>query len=200
MEKGLARMARTKEFDVDQALEAAMRLFWEKGYEAASLSDLTNAMGIQRPSLYSTFGDKLGLFEAALRRYSHFHASDLRTRLQRSPSVKEGFRRLFEEVVEDGYSVRPDRGCFCINAMVEMAPRDEKFELLTREHQMYLSILFAETLERGIRSGELSADLAAKPLARTLVVALIGVTVMLKARPERSFVQQSVDAVLSLVK
>jgi len=62
-------MARTREFDEEKVLEAAMQLFWEKGYEATSLSDLTARMGIQRPSIYSTFGDKKELFEAALRRY-----------------------------------------------------------------------------------------------------------------------------------
>ncbi|UUZ79348.1 hypothetical protein LJK88_29795 [Paenibacillus sp. P26] len=84
--------------------------------------------------------------------------------------------------------------------MVELAPHDERFEILTREHQMYLSALFQEFIEWGIKSGELSADTNAKALAQTLVVSLIGLTVMLKSRPERSFIDNAMEVTLSLLK
>lgn len=70
-------MVRLREFDREEVLLAAMRVFWEKGYEAASLNDLTSAMAIQRPSLYLAFGDKEQLFEQALRKYTQWHASTL---------------------------------------------------------------------------------------------------------------------------
>ena len=68
-------MVRQREFDEEKALDDAMVLFWEKGYRATTLSDLTAKMGIQRPSLYSAFGDKEELFEAALRKYTKQHAA-----------------------------------------------------------------------------------------------------------------------------
>ncbi|MGO4498967.1 TetR/AcrR family transcriptional regulator [Paenibacillus sp. 2RAB27] len=193
-------MVRQREFDVDIALDAAMQIFWEKGFEATSLSDLTSRMGIQRPSIYSAFGDKKELFEAALRKYTNYHSSNIRAKLQNRSSVKEGFRTLFEGIVEEGYSESCNRGCFCINTMVELAPHDEKFEILTREHQMYLSAIFQEAIERGVRSGELETDMNVKALAQTLVVSLIGLTVMMKSRPERSFIDNSVEIILTLLK
>ncbi|MDP1420928.1 TetR/AcrR family transcriptional regulator [Peribacillus simplex] len=193
-------MVRQREFDEEKALDDAMLLFWEKGYKATSLSDLTAKMGIQRPSLYSAFGDKEKLFEAALRKYTKLHASHIRTKLQNNLSVKEVFHTFFEDLVEEEYKESPNKGCFCINTMVELAPHDEKFEILTREHQMYLSIIFQETIVRGIRSGELESSLNAKVLAQTLVVSLIGLTVLMKSRPERSFVDNSVAMILSLLK
>ncbi|MGG0848358.1 TetR/AcrR family transcriptional regulator [Peribacillus simplex] len=193
-------MVRQREFDEEKALDDAMLLFWEKGYKATSLSDLTAKMGIQRPSLYSAFGDKEELFEAALRKYTKLHASHIRTKLQNNLSVKEAFHTFFEDLVEEEYKESPIKGCFCINTMVELAPHDEKFEILTREHQMYLSIIFQETIVRGIRSGELESSLNAKVLAQTLVVSLIGLTVLMKSRPERSFVDNSVAMILSLLK
>ncbi|MDF2000171.1 TetR/AcrR family transcriptional regulator [Peribacillus frigoritolerans] len=193
-------MVRQREFDEEKALDDAMLLFWEKGYKATSLSDLTAKMGIQRPSLYSAFGDKEKLFEAALRKYTKLHASHIRTKLQNNLSVKEAFHTFFEDLVEEEYKESPNKGCFCINTMVELAPHDEKFEILTREHQMYLSIIFQETIVRGIRSGELESSLNAKVLAQTLVVSLIGLTVLMKSRPERSFVENSVAMILSLLK
>ncbi|MBE7097155.1 TetR/AcrR family transcriptional regulator [Bacillus cereus] len=193
-------MARTREFDEDQVLDAAMQLFWEKGYEATSLSDLTSRMGIQRPSIYSAFGDKKELFEAALRRYTTSRASDIRNRLQSHSSVKESFSIFFADVVNEEYAGDLSKGCFCINTMVELAPHDERFEILTREHQMYLAVIFQETIERGIQSGELEVNTDAKSLAQALIVALIGLTVMMKSRPQRSFVDNVIAATLTLLK
>ncbi|MFE9077806.1 TetR/AcrR family transcriptional regulator [Bacillus mobilis] len=193
-------MARLREFDEEKALDAAMQLFWEKGYAATSLSDLTAKMEIQKPSLYSAFGDKEGLFEAALRRYTNLHAATIRTKLQNEQSVKEAIRTFFENMVEEEYKKEFSKGCFCINTMVELAPHNEKFEVLTREHQMYLTVIFQELITKGIRSGELQNDLNAKAVAQTLVTSLIGLTVLMKSRPERSVIDNSVSIIVSLVK
>ncbi|HDR7624991.1 TPA: TetR/AcrR family transcriptional regulator [Bacillus mycoides] len=193
-------MARLREFDKEKALDAAMQLFWEKGYAATSLSDLTAKMEIQRPSLYAAFGDKEGLFEAALRRYTNLHAASIRTKLQKEQSVKEAIRIFFENMVEEEYKKESNKGCFCINTMVEIAPHNEKFEVLTREHQMYLSVIFQELITKEIQSGELQSDVNAKALAQTLVTSLIGLTVLMKSRPERSVVDNSVCIILSLLK
>ncbi|MGU3353691.1 TetR/AcrR family transcriptional regulator [Bacillus sp. M5A3_1b] len=193
-------MARLREFDEEKALDAAMQLFWEKGYAATSLSDLTAKMEIQKPSLYSAFGDKEGLFEAALRRYTNLHAANIRTKLQNEQSVKGTIRTFFENIVEEEYKKEFSRGCFCINTMVELAPHNEKFEVLTREHQMYLAVVFQELITKGIRSGELQSDLNAKAVAQTLVTSLIGLTVLMKSRPERSVIDNSVSIIVSLVK
>jgi len=193
-------MARTREFDEEKVLEAAMQLFWEKGYEATSLSDLTARMGIQRPSIYSTFGDKKELFEAALRRYTTSRAANIRARLQSHVSVKQAFATFFEEVIQAEYTKDLSNGCFCINTMVELAPHEERFEVLTREHQLYLAVIFQETIERGVQMGELEADTDAKSLAQALIVSLIGLTVMMKSQPQRSFVDNAIAATLTLLK
>ncbi|GGG77535.1 TetR/AcrR family transcriptional regulator [Paenibacillus radicis (ex Gao et al. 2016)] len=193
-------MVRPREFDEEKALTAAMQQFWEKGFEATSLTDLTSSMGIQRPSLYSAFGDKKQLFETAFRKYTQAHAASIRTSLQRHSSVREAFRKYFENLADEAYGQAPSRGCFCINTMVELSPHDEKFEILTREHQMYLSVIFQETIERGIRSGELDEAINAKQTAQSLIIQLIGLTVFLKARPDRSFVASAIETALSLIK
>ncbi|WP_091016797.1 MULTISPECIES: TetR/AcrR family transcriptional regulator [Paenibacillus] len=193
-------MVRQREFDTDKALDAAMHTFWDKGFEAASLNDLTTAMGIQRPSLYAAFGDKKELFETALRRYTTQHAAQVRARLQQGSTVREAFRGLFEHIGAEGSINEPSHGCFCINTMVELAPHDPKFAVLTREHQMYLGVLFKETIERGQQSGELSTDMNANAVAQSLVVSMIGLTVLMKSRPDRLFVEQSIQVTLSLLQ
>ncbi|RXZ82182.1 TetR/AcrR family transcriptional regulator [Paenibacillaceae bacterium] len=194
-------MVRAREFDEQDVLRAAMHLFWEKGYEATSLSDLTSRMGIQRPSIYAAFGSKEGLFEAALRKYIQHHASQVREQFQNKTSAKEAFQSYFASLVAREYAEdgKPSRGCFCINTMVELAAHDEKFEILTREHQLYLSVVFQETIERGIRSGELQDAANAQALAQTLVISLIGLTVFMKSRPSRSFVDNAVETILSMI-
>ncbi|QOS78684.1 TetR/AcrR family transcriptional regulator [Paenibacillus sp. JNUCC31] len=192
-------MVRQREFDTDKVLDAAMQIFWDKGFEATSLSDLTTAMGIQRPSLYAAFGDKKELFETALRRYTTLHAAQIRSRLQHTSSVREAFRALFEHIGAEGDVTQPRHGCFCINTMVELAPHDPKFAVLTREHQMYLAAIFQETIERGQESGELHVDLHANALANSLVVSMVGLTVMMKSEPDRSFVHHSIEVALSLL-
>ncbi|TDL68648.1 TetR/AcrR family transcriptional regulator [Paenibacillus amylolyticus] len=193
-------MVRQREFDTDKALDAAMHTFWNKGFEASSLNDLTTAMGIQRPSLYAAFGDKKELFETALRRYTTQHAAQVRARLQQGSSVREAFRGLFEHIGAEGSVTEPSHGCFCINTMVELAPHDPKFAVLTREHQMYLGVLFKETIERGQQSGELSTDMNANAVAQSIVVSMIGLTVLMKSGPERLFVEQSIQVTLSLLQ
>ncbi|WP_138753112.1 TetR/AcrR family transcriptional regulator [Paenibacillus sinopodophylli] len=191
-------MVRLREFDEHKALEAAMQLFWEKGYEATSLIDLTTAMGVQKASIYSTFGNKEALFEAALRRYTHIHASAARAQLQKNASVKEAFRSYFESMAAANKNKSGmNRGCFCLNTMVELAPHHLRFEILTREHQLYLAAIFQETIERGIRSGELGAATNAQAVAQSLVIALIGLTVFLKSRPDSSFVSNAIAVMLA---
>ncbi|ASA19716.1 TetR/AcrR family transcriptional regulator [Paenibacillus donghaensis] len=192
-------MVRQREFNEDEVLEAAMLTFWEKGFEATSLSDLTARMGIQRPSIYSAFGDKQQLFEAALRKYASKHAAEVRSKLQSQSSAKAALREYFRGLVAEEYEGGDGRGCFCINTMVELAPHDERFEILTREHQMYLATIFQETLERGVQSGELGAQIQPRVLAQTFVIFLIGLTVMMKSRPERIFLDNAVATLLTLL-
>lgn len=193
-------MVRTREFDTEKALDAAMQVFWEKGFEAASLSDLTSSMGIQRPSLYAAFGDKKELFESTLRRYNALHASRIKAKLQQESSIRASFRALFESIGTAGEETEINRGCFCINTMVELAPHHPRFAVLTREHQMYLAVIFKESIARGQETGELSGTLDAHAVAQSLVVSMIGLTVMMKSGPDRTFIRQSIDMALSVLE
>lgn len=191
-------MARIREFDEQKALTEAMHLFWEKGYEATSLSDLTARMGIRKPSLYAAYGDKSSLFEAALRKYNHLHAQQVRERLKCETSVKEAFRKLFREGAFPG-SVEGKSGCFCVNTMVELAPHDARFEILTREHQQYLAVMFEETLARGVASGELGEIGDKRAVAQTLVASFIGITVLKKSTPDPAWIENCIDTALTLL-
>src|SRR6267378_420333 len=108
-------MARHKEFDRDETLQKAMEVFWSRGYEAASIQDLVTHMGINRQSLYDTFGDKHALYLLALDRYLEVESRKVFELLERPGSVKRSLRQLFEGVVERSLCDRQRRGCFMGN-------------------------------------------------------------------------------------
>ncbi|MED1793260.1 TetR/AcrR family transcriptional regulator [Brevibacillus nitrificans] len=193
-------MARNKEFDERAALDAAMQVFWEKGYEATSLSDLTARMGIQRTSLYATFGDKQALFLACLEKYSEATMAYYQAKLQKETTIREAIRSCFTDIIASAYDAKPNRGCFSINTMVELAPHDPEFARITRHNQTQLQELFQQAIERGMETGELAEKLDAAAVSRSLVVYLAGLLVTLKSKPERAFVEDSVSTFLQLLK
>lgn len=193
-------MARPREFDEQQALAAAMQVFWEKGYEASSISDLTSRMGIQRPSLYAAFGGKKELFEAVLGSYAQMSLAFIEKRIRSSASVKEAMRIYFQGIIEGAGGSNPDLGCLCVNTMVELAPHDVIFAQFTRDYQLNLTELFHGTIEDGIRTGELSSTLNPAAVARALIISAIGLSVTMKTRPERSLVENAVAEILTLLE
>src|SRR5215213_1374460 len=114
-------MARPAEFDRTKIVEKAMNQFWEKGYEATSVQDLTEAMGIKPGSLYNSFQDKHTLFLEALDRYRATEGSYLFEQLAKSKSGKQGITIFFEGLVDQLVSDPDNRACFILNSTLEMA-------------------------------------------------------------------------------
>src|SRR5712692_608944 len=110
-------MARHKEFDRDEALQKATEVFWARGYEGTSIQRLVGHMGINRQSLYDTFGDKHALYLQSLDRYCQLESQKAIELLENSASVKKAVRKLFAGVVEGALCDTQRRGCFAGNAV-----------------------------------------------------------------------------------
>ena len=119
-------MARPREFDEATALEAAIECFWHRGYEATSVRDLADKMGISGPSLYNAYGDKRALFGQALEHYVDNSARALIKRLEGSLPPKQAVRRFIEEIIDRSVNDHERRGCFLINSALEVAPHDKQ--------------------------------------------------------------------------
>lgn len=165
---------RPREFDVDQALSAALRVFWSKGYEGASLTDLTEAMGITRPSLYAAFGNKESLFRKALDLYEREKLAFMQTALE-APTAREVAERLLRGAmaVQTGECGDP-RGCLGVISSVACGPEAESIreEVIARRESSRRALV--ERFERAAREGELPAGLDAEGLAGLLLAILQG--------------------------
>jgi AcrR family transcriptional regulator len=131
---------RPREFDLDAALDAAVTVFWKKGYEGTSLPDLTAAMGINRPSLYAAFGNKEALFRKAVERYLNSVGASVMSALA-EPKVRDAMRRYLTAGLCGADSKQP-RGCMLINAALACGDKAEPIrqELAGRRSQMECAI------------------------------------------------------------
>jgi len=147
-------MGRPKAFDPDEALCAALQVFWKHGYDGASLTDLTEAMGITRPSLYATYGNKEDLFRKVLDRYEQSHLCFVAEALA-DPSVVAAIRKLLDGYAQVLTDPMHPPGCLGVNSSVcgggESAPIRQ--ELIARRSLSEDTI--RERFERAARDGEL---------------------------------------------
>ena len=192
-------MARHKEFDRDQALQRAMEVFWARGYEAASIDHLVGQMGINRQSLYDTFGDKHALYLQALDYYAEVESRRLFELLEGDGSVKRAFRQLFAGVIERSLRGGERRGCFMGNAMSELAGRCKETAARTGSNMAAIEEAFYRALLRGKKEGELKRVHQPRAVARFLFCSLQGVLLTAKAAPDRETLEDVVKITLSVV-
>ncbi len=187
-------MARPREFDVDQAVDRAMDLFWRRGYASTSLQDLTAELGIGSGSLYGAFGSKDGLYERALQRYCSQQAEGLVCRLEEATEIRPAIAAVLMEMAEADLT-DPGRGCLLVNAATERSDDPATVARVGATLQRVESAL-AGALERAKARGELGADKEPVRLARFLTTFIQGLRVMGQARADRAFLEDAVATAL----
>ncbi|MBY0528059.1 MAG: TetR/AcrR family transcriptional regulator [Gemmataceae bacterium] len=167
---------RPREFDVDRALDQALHVFWHKGFEGATLPDLTAAMGINRPSLYAAFGSKEELFRKALDRYAQGPAAFVREALT-APTARDVARHLFDGSVDLLTHPRNPRGCLMVQGALACgtAADSVRQELVSRREAGEEAI--RKRFERAQAEGDLPADADPADLARFVVTVIRGMAV-----------------------
>ena len=191
-------MARQKEFNQDEVLHKAMEVFWRRGYEAASIQDLVQHMGINRQSMYDTFGDKHALFLQALDRYREIQSRRVFEILDRPGSVKKNVRLLFEEAVERALSEEGRRGCFVGNATSELAGRCKETAIRTCKSMASAEKTFQRALIRGTEQGEFRIR-DTRAVARFFYCVLQGLVLTAKASRDRKLLNDVVKVTLSVL-
>ena len=189
-------MARTKEFKPEEALEAAMELFWRRGYEATSMRDLLEGMGIGRGSFYDTFGDKRALFLAALDRFEESRTSWAIEVLEESPSPLAGIEEVFGRTIENLLGYEPRRGCLLANSAVELAPHDPEVAARISGYVRRNEDAFEDALERARTKKEIPKKSDPRALAHFLVTNLHGLRVMARAGADKETLEDAASITL----
>lgn len=172
-------MGRHREFDLEHALDAAVSVFWEKGYEGTSYDDLTRVTGVARPSLYAAFGNKESLFRLALDRYSAVHLSFLDTALQK-PKSRDVVRLFLEGTVDVTTSQPGSLGCLGVNCAVASSDTSEPScqEVVARRSMSEEKL--RSRLERAKAEGDLPASANCAALAGYVATISHGLAVQAK--------------------
>ncbi|MFH9722018.1 TetR/AcrR family transcriptional regulator [Streptomyces sp. NPDC017254] len=193
-------MARTKEFDPDAALRAALELFWARGYEATTMSDLVEHLGVGRASIYATFGNKHELYLKAMDRYLETRDPRLVEELSAPgpalPAVRALVRRFAAEASAEGQRLN---GCFVTNSAAELGPHDTAVARRVELSWEQVETLLYAALTRARAGGELAAGRDPRALARMLLVLLQGVRVVGKVSSDPARVRDAAEQALSLL-
>jgi TetR/AcrR family transcriptional repressor of nem operon len=178
-------VARPREFDLDKALDRAMRVFWARGYEATSVDDLCAATELSRSSLYAAFGGKRALLIRSLDRYTDLGTDRIAAILARPP-IREALAALLREFIDQIVAGPGRSGCFVGNCAAELARGDRGAVASVRRSLARIEATFRDALERAQARGELSANTNVTALARFLTSGFQGLRLIGKVAPDRA--------------
>lgn len=184
----------TPHFNPDDAADAAMRVFWRKGYAATSVQDLVEGTGLSRSSLYNTFDGKHGLFQHALKRFHGQTASNVAL-LARDGPAKERVRELLQNIVEDELTGEACCGCLVANTSLELGGLDSTVTNLLGEHFSALETALTTLMQRGQKQGEIKAGASPEALARFIVATIQGLRVLGRGLADKEQSQRLHDVV-----
>ena len=167
---------RPRAFDREQALHAALELFWKEGYEPASVARLCEVMDIKPPSLYGSFGNKAALFLEAVRHYEHTYWEEPAQRFLEEPDLYRGVEEFFATAAKILLSPETPCGCMLVLAAVNISPAETEIIQAIREMRMETKAMFAGRLRRAVAEGQLPPDTDIAALAGALNALLEGLS------------------------
>jgi TetR/AcrR family transcriptional regulator, transcriptional repressor for nem operon len=192
-------MARPREFDELEVLDAAIACFWQRGFEATSVRDLAERTGITCASLYNAFGDKRSLFKKALDHYVETSFGELSMRLEESLPPREAIEIFFQEMIAASLADPEHKGCMLVNSVLDVSPHDPEFQCVVAEVLSRIEEFFLRLVTAGQRDGTISGKQPAADLARHLLSIQLGLRVLSRVRPERELLKGLVRPSLALL-
>jgi TetR/AcrR family transcriptional repressor of nem operon len=192
-------MARPREFDETAALDAAVQCFWARGYEATSVRDLADSMGITGASLYNAFGDKRALYRRALDRYVEQSFLDRVGRFENQMPPRAAIAAFFNEIVKRSLADKERKGCMLVNSALEVAPHDPEFQRVVADVLVQVEAFFRCCVVAGQSDGSISVAQSAEDLGRVLLSTLLGIRVLARTRPERALLEGLVRPIAALL-
>ncbi len=192
-------MPRPKEFDPDIALEKAMKLFWEKGYKASSMTDLVEHTGVHRGSLYETFGNKHDIFLAALKKYGECKEEELKF-LEDAESPLAALRMFFVGAKERIKSGEMACGCMAVNSATEIFGDDKSAHLIINFIMEKAEGVLYKALLKAREKGELNPKKDPRKLSHYIATLMTGLMVLVKTNPHHERIDNVIDHILDELK
>ena len=193
----ISARGRPREFCVDHALAQALRVFWTKGYEGASLTDLTDAMGITRPSLYAAFGNKESLFRKALDLYEREKMAYINEGLAQ-PTARRVAETMLRGALENVAGEGEPHGCMRVIASVACGPAAQSLHDEIVQRTDIFKQMMVERFERAKEEGDLPGNIDALGLTGVLVAWLQGISIQANQGINRKDLERLIDTALAL--
>jgi TetR/AcrR family transcriptional repressor of nem operon len=192
-------MARVKAFDEERAIDKAVDCFWSRGYEATSVRDLGDAMGIGGASLYNAFGDKRTLFVRCLERYANRSSRERMARIEEKQAPKEAIRTFLAEIIERSLKDPDCKGCLLVNSALDVAPHDAAIGKAVSGYLDEIRDFFRRNIEAARRSGTVPKAIDAEAVSGHLLGVLMGIRALTRVKPDRKLLESVARPALALL-
>jgi AcrR family transcriptional regulator len=188
---------RPRGFDRDAALAAAMKIFWQFGYEGASMAALTQAMGINSPSLYAAFGSKEALFKEAVQLYMATEDEKTRRTLAEQPTARGAIEAMLRRSVANLADPAGCRGCLLVLGDSNAAPEHAGIHQYLAQRRKEIQAAIEERVKRGVADGDVSAGANVKVVSAFLMTVLQGLSLRARDGASREAMLQVAEAALA---
>jgi TetR/AcrR family transcriptional regulator, transcriptional repressor for nem operon len=193
-------MPRTKEFDRNDVIHKARELFWQKGYEATSMDELVNTLGISRSSLYDTFGDKHQLYCETLNNYCESNAYTLAKEATGAKNPVAFIGYVFDIILSQAKKDKDNKGCYVVNSMVEFSSRDETVKAILDANNKAFENMLRGLIQRGQKDGSISQLQSAKQLAQFLLNTVYGIRISARSNASAKELQDVVKVAIGVLQ
>ncbi|MEQ9348547.1 MAG: TetR/AcrR family transcriptional regulator [Thalassospira sp.] len=190
-------MSRPRAFDEESVLDNAMNIFWSKGFESTSVQDLVNETGLNRASMYASFGDKKALFLRVLDHYSLKISTKRFADLREIEDGRKAIEKTFRDTAKTGCKEGRHKGCLIVNSGMELAPHDPETAAIAHQAFRRVEDMFVAALSRGIAHGSISRDKNVRALARFFAGSIQGVQLMSRRGADQETLEDYTETILA---
>ncbi|MFI5001871.1 MAG: TetR/AcrR family transcriptional regulator [Reyranellales bacterium] len=192
-------MARLKAFNEEKAIDSAVDCFWARGYEATSVRDLADRMGIGGASLYNAYGDKRALFEKALERYANRSMRERIARLEARHRPKQAIRAFLEEIIERSLADPDRKGCLLVNSALDVAPHDAVIGKVVAAYLDEIRAFFRRNVLAALAADQVPQKIDADEVSGHLLGVLLGIRVLARTGARRKLLEGVARPALALL-
>jgi len=193
-------MARLKAFDEDRALDAAIGCFWLHGYEATSIRELGEAMGIGGASLYNAYGDKRALFARSLERYAERSMRDRIARMEANHQPRQAICAFIAEIIDRSLKDPDRKGCLLVNSALDVAPHDAEIGKVVGGYLDEIRAFFRRNIEAARKSGQVPGRIDAEEVSGHLLGVIAGIRVLARTGARRKLLEATARPALDLLE